>query len=378
MIERAITGPIRTDLERKIVLVAGPRQCGKTTLSRSLYSEYQYLNYDAAADRLLINRQEWLRNTPLVIFDELHKMPQWKRWLKGIYDTQPIPPRLLVTGSDRLEISRKMGDSLAGRHFLFRLHPFTIKELQSTFPSDQSFPRLMRTGGFPEPFLADSPDFYRRWKRSHLDIIMRQDLLDLESIRNITGIETLIELLRHRVGTPVSYQSLSRELQCDATTVKRWLNVLENLYVIFRVSPWHRSVARALTKEPKYYFYDIAHAPEDPGARYENLVALELHCEAHRVEDTTGRKVVLWYLRTREGQELDFLISVDDRPRLVLEAKYAQPDPPAAMRWFHTQLAEYSPQFVHLVAELDRERDIPNGPSIRRADSWLAQLNLVE
>ena len=195
-----------------------------------------------------------------------------------------------VTGSARLDIARRMGDSLAGRHFLYRLHPFTIKELSKTFSPEESFPRLMRTGGFPEPFLADNLDFYRRWKRSHLDIIMRQDLLDLESIRNITGIETLIELLRHRVGTPVSYQSLSRKLQCDATTVKRWLAVLENLYVVFRVNPWHRSIARALTKEPKYYFYDTAQAPEDLGTRFENLVALELLAEAHRVEDTTGRQ----------------------------------------------------------------------------------------
>jgi len=211
-------------------------------LSKMLNPDYLYINYDLAEHRLLLREKSWDRDKSLVIFDELHKMENWKAWLKDIYDVEGMPPALLVTGSARLNAFRKVGDSLAGRHFQFRLHPLDLKEALAftDIDKEECFDRLMNIGGFPEPFLKGSQQFYNRWKRSHINMIMREDLLTLSAVRDIQSIETLIELLRARVGSPVSANSL----------------------------------ARALLKEPKYYFYDNAMVQGDKGTRLENF---ELH-----------------------------------------------------------------------------------------------------
>ena len=117
--KRYLTSYILKDLSTKIVLLSGPRQCGKTTCAKALHQSYDYLNYDSSNDRLLIKKQHWDRDKKLIIFDELHKMPQWKRWIKGVYDTEGIPPQLLITGSAQLDTHRRVGDSLAGRYFQF-------------------------------------------------------------------------------------------------------------------------------------------------------------------------------------------------------------------------------------------------------------------
>ena len=288
--DRYLQAPITADLGQKIVLISGPRQCGKTTLSRMIHPDHQYINHDLAEHRLLLREKSWDRRKPLVILDELHKMPDWKTWLKGVYDVEGLPPALLVTGSAKLVAFRKTGDSLAGRYFHFRLHPIDLKEAvqQTNLTPDEAFKRLMRLGGFPEPFLRGAETWCRRWKRIHVDAILKEDMLTLSAVRDLQSVETLIELLRSRVGRPVSADSLARDLQKSRNTVMQWLGLLEDLYVVFRVSPHHRNVDRSLLKAPKYYFYDSAMALGDDGARLENLVAGALLKEVHRLQDVEG------------------------------------------------------------------------------------------
>ena len=126
--DRYLKDPLAEEIDKKILLLTGPRQCGKTTLSKMLTTDFQYINHDLAEHRLLLAEKSWDREKALIIFDELHKMHEWKSWLKGIYDVEGIPPGLMVTGSARLDAFRKVGDSLAGRHFQFRLHPIDLKE----------------------------------------------------------------------------------------------------------------------------------------------------------------------------------------------------------------------------------------------------------
>ncbi len=348
--ERWAFDRIKQDLDQKIILLSGPRQVGKTTLSRSLFSRYSYLNYDVPEHRVAVQKKDWNRLSDLVIFDELHKMKNWKSWIKGIYDVEGVLPRLLITGSAKLDVARKMGDSLAGRHFLYRLHPFCLKELASQMDEGECFRRLMTVGGFPEPFLANDITYYNRWRRSHLDIILRQDLLDVENVKQIQNIETLIELLRMRVGSTVSYAALARDLECDATTVKRWLTLLENLFIIFTVTPWSKNIARSLLKEPKYYFYDNGQIPiENTGARFENLLACMLYKEMHRLEDVEGKRTALHYLRTKEGKEVDFCFMVDGIPRLLVEAKYGDTNPSPQLKWFAQFFQKNTPQLLQVV-----------------------------
>ncbi len=373
--ERAQKSQITTDLVKKVVLLAGPRQVGKTTLSKMIIESNDYLNFDYPEHRRLIADRAWDRAKKLVIFDELHKMKNWKSWLKGIYDVEGIPPGILVTGSARLDTARKTGDSLAGRYFHHRLHPIDIKESREVLAPDAALDRLLAVGGFPEPFLNGDSIFYKRWRRTHLDIILRQDLIDLESVHNIQSIETLIELLRHRVGSPISHANLAGDLQCDAKTVKRWIFMLENLYVIFPVRPYSTKIARSLRKAPKYYFIDSGQvAGDDQGARLENVVACALLKEIHLRQDCFGENIGLHYLRTKDGKEIDFALAREGVVSHLIEVK--QSDAQASKHFGHFRKYFRDAMAVQLVHKLDRERTYPDGLEVRKAAAWLAGLDL--
>jgi len=367
---------ILNDLKEKIVILSGPRQVGKTTLSRQLIHSYQYLNYDARSDRKIIMQEEWQRDTQLIIFDELHKMKNWKSWIKGVFDTEKIPPYLLVTGSARLETYRKGGDSLAGRFFSYRLHPLNVKEITTILNenSQSALNKLMILGGFLEPYLKNSETFAKRWRRTHTDTIIREDLLDLEKIRDIKSIEILIDLLRERVGSRTSFTSLANDLQVSIHTIKHWLQILENLYVIFPVRPYHKNIARSILKETKYYFYDTGAVEGDQGARLENLVALALLKELHFIEDTEGSKVGLHYLRDKESREVDFLVVIDKKPKIMVEVKMADDSFSKSLIRFHQKfLPETEP--IQVVYKLKQTRH--RGPyKMLPAHLFLSQLTL--
>ncbi len=337
--QRYLAAKIKQDLPHKIVLLSGPRQTGKTTLAKQLYSSFDYFNYDVAQDRVALQRKQWDRDKSLVIFDELHKQKDWKRWIKGIYDTESIPPQLMVTGSAKMDTFRQVGDSLAGRYFQYRLHPFDLKEIAqySTMNPEQAFETLWHCSGFPEPFLKGSPNYYKRWRQSHLNIILKQDLIDLYTISNLKALETLVLLLQERIGSNVSYANLARDLGKDAGTIKRYLEHLESLYIIFRVAPYHSNITRSLLKEPKYYFYDWTYARDD-GARLENFVACALLKELDYIEDTTGTISRLHFVRTKDGREIDFLTSFDQKPKQLIEVKYSNSTPSANFCHFAPQL----------------------------------------
>ena len=371
--ERYLKNPLLDELGRKILLLTGPRQCGKTTLSKALTPDYQYFNHDFAEHRLLLMEKAWDRQKALLIFDELHKMDKWKSWLKGIYDVEGMPPAMVVTGSAKLDAFRKTGDSLAGRHFLFRLHPIDLKEaLQfSDLAQADIFDRLMRVGGFPEPFLKGTERFYNRWRRSHIDVILKEDLVTLTAVRDIQSIETLIELLRARVGSPVSANSLARDLQKSPNTIRHWLQLLQDLYIVFKVAPFHKNVARALLKEPKYYFYDNGMVQGDAGVKLENLVACALLKAAHRAQDVEGKDLELSYVRTKDGHEIDFLVTENARPRQLIEVKW---NDDRLSPNFARLLAKEAVSRVQVVGQLNESKSYPGGERIEPAVGFLSRL----
>ncbi len=229
----------------------------------------------------------------------------------------------MVTGSARLDSYRKSGDSLAGRFFSYRLHPLTLKEIAQTLsmPLQDGLDQLLTLGGFPEPFLNGSAQFAKRWRRTHVDTVIRQDLLDLEQVRDIKSIEILIEMLKHRVGSLISYSSLANDLHVSIHTIKHWLQILENLYIIFSVRPYHRDITRSILKSSKYYFFDTGVVACEESAKLENLVAAALLREIHYLEETEGLRGELCFIRDRESREVDFLVVIDDIPRRLIEVK---------------------------------------------------------
>ncbi|OGW05939.1 MAG: hypothetical protein A3I04_02610 [Nitrospinae bacterium RIFCSPLOWO2_02_FULL_39_110] len=370
--KRDIEDKIKMDLEQKMVLLSGPRQVGKTTLSRALYPDNsEYFNMDNAEHRLLIHKQAWRRDCDIVIFDELHKIRKWKNWIKGIYDTEGVRPRLLITGSSRLDIYRKGGDSLAGRFYSYRLHPFSVAEVKDGYTADNALDHIMKFGGFPEPFLKGREDYVKRWRRSHIDRILREDLMDVASVRNIRSMETLVELLRNSVGSTISYESLSRDLQVSPHTVKQWISVLESLYILFVVTPYHRNIGRSLIKQPKVYFYDTGFVKDDEGARFENTVACALLKRLNFLEDTAGERCALYYVRDKEKREVDFLTMRDGATEWLVETKVADTEI-VSLRHFSGYFSKNTKPFL-LIKNLKRELFL-DGISVKKASDWLQSL----
>lgn len=370
--KRQYTDFLKEYLGKKIILITGPRQAGKTTQSGFLSQSYQYLNYDDETDRKLLAEKAWDRKLDLIVFDELHKMKNWKSWIKGIFDKEGIPPSLVVTGSARLDIFKKLGDSLAGRYFQYRIHPLDVRELKRIGQTDSTrsiTDKILNYSGFPEPYLEGSQKFYNLWKKTHLDIILRQDLIELFDVKSIKSIEILINLLKHKVGSPISYSSLAQDLQVSDKTVKSWLQILENMYVIFKVTPFHENIGRANLKRPKYYFYDVARVEGDLGAKLENLVACSLLKECHFRQDCLGEEWELSYLSLRGGAEIDFAITKDNDAKYLVEVKTSDDSPSKNFKLFRSELP-YAHQ-IQLVYNLKQEKTYPDGLEIRNLDSWL-------
>ncbi len=359
---------IEKDLKKKIVFLVGPRQVGKTWLSKEIAKKYKnslYLNYDNAKDRDIIKNESWLNSTDLIIFDELHKMKNWKTYIKGVFDTND-DLNILVTGSARLDAFRQSGDSMAGRYFIHHLLPFSLSEIHNTFLKDE-INRLIERGGFPEPFLAENDIDAKRWRKFYINGLIREDILDFENITNLKSINLLFELLRERVASNISYSSLARDLNISATTVKKYINILEALYIIFKVTPYSKNIARSILKEPKIYFFDTGLVRGDNGVKFENFVALSLLKFVYHKRDVEGEEFNLNYIRTKDGKEIDFSISNDNTLLEFIEVKYKKNSIPKNLLYFSKK---YDIKGTVLVKELKREYQ-SNNIEVRDAINYL-------
>jgi len=324
---RYITPYILEDLKKKMVFVGGPRQVGKTTLAKAVLSKNfpagRYLNWDYDEGRQDILQKRWSADNSLLVFDELHKFPRWKTWIKGIYDVSHDVHSFLITGSARLDVYRRGGDSLMGRYHYWRLHPFTLDEIPNGITPEDTFKRLMTVGGFPEPFLDGNERNARRWRRERFDRILREDVRDLEPIRNFQLLGMFLDALRYRVGGLITISNMASDLQVSPKTAKTWLEVLERMYLVFSVRPYTKNLPRAVLKPPKVYFFDNGDILGGEGARFENLVATSLLKRLHFLEDRDGYRYELRYIRDKEGREVDFAIIKEGRLEELIEAKYS-------------------------------------------------------
>lgn len=317
-LRRYLQSQVESDLRRKMVFVGGPRQVGKTWLGKAVVGdERAYLNYDIAPHRAAILRRE-LPATHAWFFDEIHKYRGWRNYLKGLYDQFGPEQRILVTGSARLDLYRFGGDSLQGRYFHLRLHPFSFAELGGAAASDLS--DLLALSGFPEPFLGASESEARRWSLLHRERLLREEVTALETVSDIGKLELLMLALPDRVGSPLSINSLREDLQVSHATLSRWLDILERVYAIFRVTPFGAPKLRAVKKERKHYHFDWT-AVSEPAARFENLVAAHLLKWAEYQTDAHGRDVELRYYRDIDGREVDFVLTDKGKPVGFVECK---------------------------------------------------------
>ena len=317
---RYLQSYINHDLKRKMILIGGPRQVGKTTLSKSFIKDKkQYLTWDDLDDRAIIKSHQINTELKVIVLDEIHKYIRWRTLIKGLFDKYGDFLSIIVTGSARLDHFRKGGDSLFGRYHYYRLHPLTLNEADTKFKRETTND-LLKFGGFPEPFSLKDESYYRRWQRERLSRVVYQDISDLGTIKELSQIELLVDLLPSKVGSILSIKSIQEDLEVSPNTVSRWIEVLELVYYCYRILPYGVPKIRAVKKSNKLYLWDWAQV-ENEGARFENFVAGHLLKYCHFLEDTEGHKMELRYIRDVDLREIDFVVLKNKKPLFAVECK---------------------------------------------------------
>ena len=385
---------------KQMLFLAGPRQVGKTTIgfsAKDLSTDLIYLNWDnedhrkiilegpAAIANFMVLRKA-RPSKPTIVFDELHKYTRWKNFLKGFFDTYKEELLIIVTGSSKLDIYRRAGDSLMGRYFPYHVHPFSVaeclrtsintQEISKPLPMEwEDFQTLFKFGGFPEPFINKNERFSRRWKQLRREQLFRQDIRDLSHIQEIQQLEVLAELLKHQAGQLVNYTNLANKVRVSVDTIRRWVKVLSNFYYCFMIRPWAKNVTRSLLKEPKIYLWDWSDI-EDVGQRTENFIAMHLLKATQFWTDQGFGEYELYFLRDKEKREVDFLVTKDNEPWFLVEAKHSNNQHISpSLEFFQKQIqAKHAFQVVINMDYVDYDCFSETKPLIVPAITFLSQL----
>ena len=351
----AIVGEHLRD-NRQMAFLSGPRQSGKTTLAELFATKY--LNWDDVSVRTAISlgQGETVRRfgldalsseMPVVVFDELHKYPRWKSFLKGFFDVYGRSMKIIATGSAKMDVYKRGGDSMMGRYFPYRIHPLSVAELiDVSLPpetlvrrpaniDDAEWSALMEYGGFPEPFVQRNRRFSLRWSQLRMDQLMLDDIRTLTQVQELEQIRILAEILANRSGDQLVYGSLARDVLIDPKTAKKWVGVLKHLYYGFEVRPWSRNVENTLRKTTKWYLRDWSFI-DDPGKRCETIAACHLLKAVEAWTDLGYGRFELYYLRDKQKREVDFLVARDGAPWFIVEVKASDTHLSPSLGYFQT------------------------------------------
>lgn len=385
-----------------MVFIAGPRQAGKTSLTKMIAEKFRnsyYFNWDIIDEkRKLVENPSFYENmhlkddsTPLVIFDELHKFPDWKNYLKNVFDRDKENYKFIVSGSGKLDLFQKGGDSLAGRYLLFNLWPFTLAELSGPNLNFEKFIKnpleinlkkdtsiqiwedLKLYSGFPDPYLQKDTRFYKIWSNTYKKQLLREDIRDMASLRSSENVEILYSLLPSKIGSLLSMASLSRDIKVSFDSIKNWLALFEKFFMVFRILPWSAKISRAITKERKIYLFDYA-SIDSKGAKFENMVALELYRAVSNWNDKGLGDFSLNFIRNREKQEVDFVIIKNNKPFLLIETKLSDDSPGKSLIKFQNMLNIDAVLLVDKPGICKKISYKQNRILIISADHWLSYL----
>lgn len=392
------------NLDKPMVLLSGPRQAGKTTFAEEIASNEPVslmLNYDIPENKARIIEDPTFfqkidrkkGDKPLIVLDEIHKYSDWKNYLKGLYDGFSKEFRFLVTGSGRLDLSSKKGDSMAGRYLHYHLYPFTIGEIFSTSETvglkdigalfdipDQSsaaqkaWEAMHQVSGFPEPFISGTAVKYRRWAKTYHSQIIRDDIRNEYAVRDIDKMETFYQMLSNYIGSPFSAMKFAQALNASHNTITSWVSLFERFFLVFRIRPYSERIKRSLLRDPKLYFFDYCRIRDD-SFRFENMVAVELNRAITLWNDFGVGEYELWYLRNKEKEEVDFLVTNSGNPLFMVEAKLTKTEATPSLLKFQNTLQIPAIQLVNKPGVARKIKNGPNEMFIISAAAWLAALN---
>lgn len=294
----------------------------------------------------------------------------------------------MVTGSSRMDVYRRGGDSLMGRYFLYHMHPFSVAEtLTRDLPGIQrvvrsprkirptDFDALWKHGGYPEPFLKRDARFSRRWQTLRLEQLVREDIRVLTQIQHLDQLELLVKLLTERSAHQLVYGNLAKHVRISIDTARRWIDLLVSLHLGFLVRPWFRNVSRSLRKEPKWFLRDWA-TIGDAGDKAETFVACHLLKAVDGWNDMGLGTFELGYLRDKEKREVDFIVAREGRPWFLVEVKQHDESISPALKYFQQQLdAPFAFQVVLDADYIDVDCFARPGPPVAvPARTFLSQL----
>lgn len=380
---------------RQMAFVSGPRQVGKTTVSEAMATTY--LNWDDEDVRKAIQSGQrslaakyGLDNISgdkrIVVFDEIHKYSRWKQFLKGFYDLYGKRFGIVATGSARMDVYKKGGDSMMGRYFPYRMHPLSVAELLDTsIPgerlvrqpkrlSDEEWNALLHFGGFPDPFVMRDVRFSKRWNSLRFDQLTKTDMRDLTRIGELDQLSALAEMLANRSGEQLVYKSLGCDLGIDEKTAKKWVKALKHLYFGFEVRPWFKNVENSIRKMPKWYLRDWANIP-DEGKRAETLIACHLLKAVEGWTDLGYGEFSLGYLRDKSKREVDFVVVRDGIPWFLVEVKKGKESLSDALAFFQRRIgAKHAFQVVLDSEYVDQDCFEYESPVVVPARTFLSQL----
>ncbi len=338
IIQRIISNMLKVsnenfDLE-PMVFLTGPRQIGKTFYSKSL--KIPYYNWDTAEvkNSHLKDPYFFRQSKGWLVFDEIHKRSDWKKILKGYYDSPTREENILLTGSGRFNLFQKGGDSLQGRYELFHMMPITFDEYDgrsipasprdfTSWTPDQNVNSdgpLISFGGFPDPLIAQNMQKLNRWLDLYLQRLVKEDIRDFSKVELIDKIELLARILPERICSPISMKSLSEDIETSRESIKNWLRLFDVLYLGIQLPPYSRKIHRAVKKEKKFYFYQWPFC-NDFAALFENYMAIQLYTACQYYRDQGYGTYELYYLRDQDDREVDFLITNNLKPVALIEVK---------------------------------------------------------
>lgn len=386
--------------DQEMLFISGPRQVGKTTVSKNaekLTDNFLYLNWDNEDNRNLIllgpsaiikhaHLNVLSESKPIIVFDEIHKRPDWKNFLKGFFDSYGKDLHIIITGSARLDIYKQGSDSLMGRYFPYRMHPLSVAEcLRTDLPTseivqpaqitDEAFKALLEFGGFPKPFIKRDRQFSLRWQNLRRQQLIQEDIRDLQIIHDLNRLQLLMDLLKNQATKQITYNTLAKFTRASIDTITRWIEVLEAFYYCYRLRPWSKNISRSLIKEPKIFLWDWS-VITDPGSRAENFVASHLLKATQYWTDSGLGEYGLFYIRTLDKKEVDFLVSKNGEPWVLVEVKLSNnKDISPHLKVFQEQLAaEHAFQVVMNIPYVDKDCFSIKTPVVVPAKTFLSQL----
>lgn len=381
---------------RQMVFLSGPRQVGKTTLAKIFATDY--LNWEEKTVRQAIlegatsvgknlGLVDGMPSEKIVAFDEIHRYSKWKGFLKGFFDIYEKSAKIFATGSAKMDVYKRGGDSMMGRYFSYRIHPFSVAELiDSSVPDEKKIVRppsepssddweaLIEFGGFPEPFCMRQTRFLRKWRSLRMEQLLRQDIRDVTKSVELDQIEALAMILAHRSGDQLVLAPLACDVTTSEPTVKKWIAILKALYYGFTIRPYFKNVENSIRKTPKWYLRDWS-GIDDAGKRAETFVACHLLKAVEAWTDLGFGEFELCYLRDKKKREVDFLVVRDKTPWFLVEVKESNTEISPSLAYFQRQTgAKHAFQVVMNEPFSRRDCFETTTPSVVSAKTFLSQL----